>query len=83
MEHSPPRITTEAPAARILTARAEIQRMRAAGYGRTEIARTLNIRGVPTPSGRGQWWADTVRRFVEPQPWSEYMRDYRARRRSS
>lgn len=43
-----------------ITAAAEIARMRAAGYGPTVTARSLNARGIPTPSGRGRWWAATV-----------------------
>lgn len=46
--------------ARNVTARAEISRLRAAGYSAAETARSLNARGVSTPSGRGQWWAATV-----------------------
>ena len=62
-----------------IAARPEIVRLRAAGYGHTEIARTLNRAGVPTPSGRGQWWPDTVRRHVDPGPWRDDIRRYRAR----
>ena len=61
-------------------ARAEIVRMRAQGYGTTAIARSLNARGYPTPSGRGQWWADTVRRHADPiarAQWANYVHDYR------
>lgn len=43
-----------------ITARAEISRLRAAGYSAADTARSLNARGIPTPSGRGQWWAATV-----------------------
>jgi hypothetical protein len=66
-----------------LDARAEIVRLRAAGYGPTVIARTLNVRGVPTPTGRGQWWPETVKRHVEPgrSKWNASMRRYRGRLR--
>jgi len=70
------RLGAQAPS---LNARAEIARLQAAGYGTTVIARTLNARGVPTPTGRGMWWPDTVRRHVEPAGWAEYMRRYRRR----
>lgn len=67
------------PATR-LDARAEIARMRAAGYGPTVIARTLNARGVATPTGRGVWWPETVKRHVDERArWAEYMRGYRRR----
>jgi hypothetical protein len=62
-----------------LEARAEISRLLAAGYGHTSIARSLNARAVPTPTGRGQWWPASVRRHVEPGPWAAYVRRYRAR----
>jgi hypothetical protein len=62
-----------------LDARAEIARLRAAGYGPTVIARTLNARGVATPTGRGIWWPETVKRHVDPLPWRAYMRAYRGR----
>ena len=67
-----------------LNARAEIVRLRAAGYGAAETARSLNRRGVPTPTGRGQWWPETVRRHADPmvrQQWARYIADYRARHR--
>lgn len=64
-----------------IQARAEIVRLRDAGYGLTEIANTLNARAVPTPSGRGRWWPDSVRRHVDPGPWAEYIRRYRLTRR--
>lgn len=62
-------------------ARAEIVRLRAAGYGTRTIARTLNARGVPTPSGRGQWHPATVQRHADPAPWAAYIARYRARQR--
>lgn len=62
-------------------ARAEIVRLRAEGYGPTTIARSLNARGVSTPTGRGVWWPATVRRHVDPGPWAAYVRRYRGARR--
>lgn len=64
-----------------IEAAAEIQRMLAAGYRHTSIARSLNARAVPTPTGRGQWWPASVRRHVEPGPWAAYVRRYRQTRR--
>lgn len=64
-----------------INARPEIARLQAAGLGWSTIARTLNARGVPTPSGRGRWHPDSVRRHVHPEPWAAYIRRYRARRR--
>jgi hypothetical protein len=61
-------------------ARGEIARLRAAGLGWKAIARDLNDRQVPTPSGRGRWWPESVRRHYEPGAWSAYMRAYRQRR---
>ncbi len=60
-------------------ARVEISRLRHQGYGYTEIARSLNQRGVPTSSGRGRWHPATVRRTVNPDGWAAYIRSYRAR----
>lgn len=63
-----------------LEARAEIRRMRADGYGPNEIARSLNVRGIATPTGRGRWWPSTVTRFADPAAraaWAAYMRRYR------
>jgi hypothetical protein len=68
--------------ARQVNARAEISRLRAAGYGAAETARSLNARGVPTPTGRGKWWPETVRRHADPAvtlAWRRYMADYRSR----
>jgi len=76
-----PRVTAVGRQASI-QARAEIVRLRGEGYGLTEVARSLNARGIPTPSGRGHWWPDSVRRHVEPGPWAEYVRRYRAARRT-
>lgn len=70
--------------ARTVNARAEIGRLRASGLGAAEIARSLNRRGVATPSGRGSWWPETVRRHADPRvaaQWRDYMARYRARRR--
>ena len=69
------------PPAPVIQARAEIVRLRSEGYGLTEVARSLNARNVPTPSGRGRWWPDTVRRHVNPGPWADYVRRYRQARR--
>jgi hypothetical protein len=67
------------PKAPVVQARAEIVRLQAQGYRPSEIARSLNARQVPTPSGRGQWWPDSVRRHVDPGPWADYIRRYRQR----
>jgi hypothetical protein len=61
-----------------IQARAEIVRLQAAGYNATAIARSLNRRAVPTPSGRGRWWPETVKRHVNPEPWRRYIAQYRA-----
>lgn len=53
-------IQGQLPAALRLDARAEIARLRAAGLTAADTARSLNRRGIPTPSGRGQWWPATV-----------------------
>lgn len=66
-----------------IQARAEIVRLKAEGYGHAEIARSLNRRGISTPTGRGRWWPDTVRRHVDPLArarWAASMRRYRANR---
>lgn len=57
--------------------RAEISRLRAEGYGPQAIARSLNSRGISTPSGRGQWWASTVVQHSEPEQWARYLRAWR------
>lgn len=62
-----------------IEARAVIAQLRADGLGSVEIARTLNRRAIPTPSGRGRWWPETVRRHVDPGPWRDYIRRYRLR----
>jgi len=70
----PPALTT--------TALGEIHRLRARGLGPAAIARSLNRRRVPTPSGRGRWHPDTVRRHADPTYRvrnAAYMRAYRAR----
>jgi hypothetical protein len=56
-----------------------IRDMRQRGHGFTVIARTLNERGIPTSSGRGQWWPATVRAAITPGYWAGYMRAYRRR----
>jgi Recombinase len=60
-----------------LQARTEIARLQARGYGWTAIARSLNNRNIPTPSGRGRWHPDSVRRHIHPAPWRDYIRRYR------
>lgn len=70
------------PGLQRVDARAEIVRLRAEGYGYTAVARSLNARGVSTPTGRGQWWPASVLRHVDPAPWADYMRTrYRPTRR--
>ena len=64
-----------------VSAHTEIVRLRAAGYGPTGIARSLNKRQIPTPSGKGRWHPQTVARYVDPAPWRDYMRRYRAANR--
>jgi hypothetical protein len=46
--------------------RALIRRLRAEGHGFGSVAAQLNSRQIPTPSGRGQWWAATVRQYLDP-----------------
>lgn len=65
----------------VVEARAEIVRLKAQGYGPTAIARSLNARGVATPTGRGYWHPATVTRHLHPIPWANYVRQYRADRR--
>lgn len=65
----------------ISAARPIILRLHADGLGPTSIARHLNATGVPTPSGRGRWWPETVVRHRDPATWAAYMRAYRARMR--
>ena len=74
-------IRTTPPAA---VAAPEILRLRAEGYGPAAIARSLNRRGVPTPTGRGKWWPDTVKRHAYPgerERWRAYINEYRRRAR--
>lgn len=69
------------PPARV-NAVAEIVRLRAQGHGPTAIARSLNTRAVPTPSGRGRWYPETVTRHADPAArarWASYIAGYRAR----
>jgi hypothetical protein len=57
----------------------EIGRLRGQGLGWTAVARSLNARGIPTPSGRGQWWPSSAMRHTSPHrdAWAAYMRAYR------
>lgn len=57
-----------------------ILELHAAGMGWTDIARRLNVDAVPTPTGKGKWHSQTVRRHVDPAPWAAYMRQRRAMR---
>jgi hypothetical protein len=75
-----PQVRGAAPPA-TLQARAEIVRLKNQGLGPAAIAAQLNAQRIPTASGRGQWWPDTVRRHVHPGPWADYMRRYRVRHR--
>lgn len=74
-------LNTLAPHPLLTTARAEIDRLQADGLDRSAIARSLNARGFPTPSGRGRWHPETVGRQLDPDTWAAYMRRYRARLR--
>ena len=76
----PTELTGDLTAPRV-QARAEISRLQASGYSATQIARSLNRRAIPTPTGRGQWWPETVKRHVNPEPWARYIARYRARAR--
>ena len=71
------------PAPSSVQARAEIVRLQSEGYGPTHIARSLNARAIPTPSGRGRWYPESVQRHVNPQPWARQIARYRARRRAN
>lgn len=64
-----------------LDTRHEIARLKAQGYSHGQIATSLNTRGIPTSSGRGQWHSQTVGRAVDPITWRNYIRSYRARQR--
>ena len=65
-----------------MSARVIIARLSAEGMGPTAIARHLNATGVPTPSGRGRWYCETVHRHgAGREGWATYMRNYRAARR--
>jgi hypothetical protein len=59
--------------------RARIAELRAQGLGFRAIARKLNDDGVPTPSGRGQWYQHSVKTHLHADAWANYMRGYRAR----
>lgn len=50
-----------------------------AGYSDRLIAATLNAHGIPTPSGRGQWWPASVQHTRDPGGWAAYMRGYKHR----
>ncbi len=62
----------------IMSARPVIAGLRAEGNSWAAIARTLNAGGVPTPTGRGRWWGESVHRHADPEAWAAYMRHYRA-----
>ena len=68
---------TTAPVAPVVAA-AEIARLRASGLGWGLVARSLNARGVATPSGRGVWHKQSAYRYVHRTAWAAYMRQYRA-----
>ena len=74
------RVSFDPPPVTQIAAVPEIIRLRAQGLGPTAIARSLNRRRVQTPSGRGRWHPDTVKRHLDPGPWRDYMRRYRAQR---
>lgn len=61
-------------------ARDRMLELRAEGMGLRRIARQLTVEGVPTPSGRGQWWPASVARTIDRDRWNAYMRGYRRRR---
>lgn len=61
------------------TTKREIMRLRAAGESWRCIATSLNRRGIPTSTGRGEWHASTVLRGIDSTNWNSYMRDYRKR----
>lgn len=65
------------------SAREEIARLRHDGYGWSAIARSLNQREIPTPTGRGAWHARSVENHLNPEEWAAYIRARReeARRR--
>lgn len=75
------RAVPPAPSGPPVAARPVIGQLRAAGYGWSTIARQLNTGGVPTPTGRGRWYPETVMRHLDPERHAAYMRDYRAKRR--
>ena len=63
-------------------ARAEIARLRASGQSWRAVAHTLNQAGIPTPTGRGSWWPQTVMRHADQRArsdWSAYIARYRQR----
>ncbi len=73
------RLTGPTPSSTI-DARATIVQLHARGMGWTRIAHELNASGVPTPSGRGQWYATSAYRHTQGRDgWARYMRAYRSR----
>jgi hypothetical protein len=60
-----------------------VTQMRADGYSWHVIARALNRRGVPTPTGEGQWWPGSAARHFDAasrDAWRRYIATYRADR---
>jgi hypothetical protein len=57
-----------------------VRELRAAGYSWHVIARTLNARGVPTPTGSGQWWPASAMRHYDPVARDAWRRYIAARR---
>ena len=63
-----------------------ISTMAAQGMTAYSIARALNAKGVPTPTGKGQWHHHTVERHMSVearQRWADYMKHYRQNRYGS
>lgn len=60
-------------------ARPAIRQLRASGMTSQQIATALNQAGIPTASGRGKWWPQTVDRHEDPDAWASYIRRYRYR----
>jgi hypothetical protein len=62
---------------------AQVHDLAARGYRPPTIAAALNRRGVPTPSGRGEWWAASVAAVLDGGAYRRtYMRAYRERERA-
>ena len=57
--------------------RRRVAKLRTQGLSWEACARDLNASGIPTPSGRGAWYASTVMRGMDSDKWAAYMRDYR------